>query len=201
MAPLADPAVEGFRIPFLPSDSDLLDCLLIPKIASGRVDSRFAPLVHDVADMFALPPGQLAATHAPAPGAGGAEAWYFFGAHRRARAGSKKAAARAVGYGGGGCKRWCSVGAKKVVEGGGFCQRFRYKERTASGVLAPPRWVMVEYGVAEEPGGEGVAELVLCKIFRSPEPSPHSESGSPSSSSSASASPSCSGGRKRKAAE
>uniref|UniRef100_A0A0E0HZM3 NAC domain-containing protein n=2 Tax=Oryza TaxID=4527 RepID=A0A0E0HZM3_ORYNI len=194
MAPLADPAVEGFRIPFLPSDSDLLDCLLRPKIASGRVDSRFAPLVHDVADVFALPPGQLAATHAPAPGAGGAEAWYFFGARPRARAGSKKAAARAVGGGGGG-KRWCSVCAKKVVDGGGYCQRFRYKERMASGVVAP-RWVMVEYGVAEEPGVEGVAELVLCKIFRSPEPSPRSESGSPSS-----ASPSCSGGRKRKVAE
>ncbi|EAZ03951.1 hypothetical protein OsI_26087 [Oryza sativa Indica Group] len=209
MAPLADPAAEGFRIPFLPSDSDLLDCLLRPKIASGRVDPRFAPLVHDVADAFALPPAQLAAAHAPAPGAGGAEAWYFFSVRprARARAGSKRAASRAVGGGGG--KRWCSMGAKKAVEGGGYCQRFRYKERTAAGVVAP-RWMMVEYGVAQEHdgegvaqehGGEGVAELVLCKIFRSPEPSRRSESGSPSSSSSASASPSCSGGRKRKAAE
>jgi hypothetical protein len=43
MAPLVDPAIEGFRIPFLPSDNDLLDCLLRPKIASGRVDSCFAP--------------------------------------------------------------------------------------------------------------------------------------------------------------
>uniref|UniRef100_A0A0E0LKX2 NAC domain-containing protein n=1 Tax=Oryza punctata TaxID=4537 RepID=A0A0E0LKX2_ORYPU len=201
MAPLADSSAEGFRVPFLPNDSDLLDCLLRPKIASGRVDSRFALLVHDVADVFALPPGQLAARHASAPGSGGAEAWYFFSARPRAPAAGSKKAARAVGGEGSGCgKRWCSVGAKKAVEGGGYCQRFRYREKTASGAVAPG-WMMVEYGVAQEHGGEGVAELVLCKIFRSPESSPRSAPGSPSSSSSASASPSCSGGRKRKAVE
>ncbi|KAF0909438.1 hypothetical protein E2562_036266 [Oryza meyeriana var. granulata] len=194
MAPLADPAVEDFPIPFLPQDSELLDCLLRPKIAGDRIDSRFTALVHD-ADVYSLPPDQLAARHEGAPGSDGDKVWYFFSGAGSSRGGGGR---RACTVGGDGSKRWCSVGSKKKVEGGvpggGYCQKLRYKEKTASGVVAPG-WTMVEYGVAQELAGG--ADLVLCKIFRSPRAA-RSES---DSSTSASASPSCSGGRKRKAAE
>uniref|UniRef100_J3ML20 NAC domain-containing protein n=1 Tax=Oryza brachyantha TaxID=4533 RepID=J3ML20_ORYBR len=184
-------------VPFLPQDSELLDCLLRPKIAGAHIDSRFTELVGYVDDVYALPPDQLAARHEGTPGEGGDRVWYFFAPLGTARG-------RTVGGDGG--KRWCSVGSRKKVEGGGagaggwYCQKLRYTEKTASGVVAPG-WMMAQYSVAQEKGGEGGAELLLCKIFRSP----RAEPGSPSSSKSASASPSAScsgtgsGGRKRKA--
>ena len=82
------------------------------------------------------------------------------------------------------------MGSKKeLAAGGGYCRRFRYREKTAKGVVAPG-WMILEYGVAaqEHAVGDGVADLVLCKIFRP-------DSKSPSSSASASAYV----GRKRKA--
>uniref|UniRef100_A0A0D9WZ29 NAC domain-containing protein n=1 Tax=Leersia perrieri TaxID=77586 RepID=A0A0D9WZ29_9ORYZ len=175
-----DPA-EEFPVPFLPTDGEILHCLLRPKIAGAYIDSRFTHLVHDIHDVFSLPPDQLAASHAHAPGAQGDKAWYFFST----RIGS---GGRGRRVGGDGSKRWCPVGSKKeLAGGGGYCRRLRYREKTAKGVFAPG-WMMLEYGVAQE---HAVADLVLCKIFQSP----HSGSGSPSSSKSTSAS----AGRKRKA--
>uniref|UniRef100_J3ML13 NAC domain-containing protein n=1 Tax=Oryza brachyantha TaxID=4533 RepID=J3ML13_ORYBR len=130
-------------VPFLPQDSELLDCLLRPKIAGAHIDSRFTELVGYVDDVYALPPDQLAARHEGAPGEGGGRVWYFFAPLGTARG------------------------------------------RT-------------------ENGGEGGAELLLCKIFRAPRAA-RAEPGSPSSCKSVSASPSAScsgtgsGGRKRKA--
>ncbi|XP_040382241.1 NAC domain-containing protein 72-like [Oryza brachyantha] len=186
-------------VPFLPQDSELLDCLLRPKIAGAHIDSRFTELVGYVDDVYALPPDQLAARHEGAPGEGGGRVWYFFAPLGTARG-------RTVGGDGG--KRWCSVGSRKKVEGGagaggGYCQKLRYTEKTASGVVAPG-WMMAQYSVAQENGGEGGAELLLCKIFRAPRAA-RAEPGSPSSCKSVSASPSAScsgtgsGGRKRKA--
>uniref|UniRef100_A0A0D9WZ28 NAC domain-containing protein n=1 Tax=Leersia perrieri TaxID=77586 RepID=A0A0D9WZ28_9ORYZ len=176
-----------FSIPFLPTDGEILHCLLRPKIAGAFIDSRFTHLVHDIDDVFALPPDQLAAAHSHAPGARGDKAWYFFST----RIGSGGHGRR---VGDDGSKRWCSVGSKKELAGGaGYCRRFRYREKTAKGVVAPG-WMMLEYGVVSQEhagGADGISELVLCKIFRSP----RSDSGSPSSSTSASASV----GRKRKA--
>uniref|UniRef100_A0A0D9WZ02 NAC domain-containing protein n=1 Tax=Leersia perrieri TaxID=77586 RepID=A0A0D9WZ02_9ORYZ len=173
-------AAKEFPIPFLPTDGEILHCLLRPKIAGAYIDSRFTHLVHD-ADVFSLPPDQLAAMHAHAPGARGDKAWYFFST----RVGS---GGRGRRVGGDGSKRWCPVGSKKeLAGGGGYCQRFRYREKTATGVVAPG-WMMVEYGVAQE---HAVGDLVLCKIFRFPR-SAHSDSKSPASAS-------ASIGRKRKA--
>uniref|UniRef100_A0A0D9WYX9 NAC domain-containing protein n=1 Tax=Leersia perrieri TaxID=77586 RepID=A0A0D9WYX9_9ORYZ len=181
-------AAEEFPIPFLPTEGEILHCLLRPKIAGAYIDSRFTHLVHE-ADVFSLPPDQLAAMHAHAPGARGDKAWYFF----TTRIGS---GGRGRRVGGDGTKRWCSVGSKKeLAGGGGYCRRFRYREKTANGVVAPG-WMMLEYGVVsqEHAVGDGVADLVLCRFFRSPRAA-RSDSKSPSSSASASASV----GRKRKA--
>ncbi|KAG8098842.1 hypothetical protein GUJ93_ZPchr0013g37854 [Zizania palustris] len=93
--------------------------------------------------------------------------------------GSAKRKARTIS-GTDGKKWWHSESSKKPVEGaapGGYFQKFSYKEKTTSGVFKPG-WLMVEYGVSKEHGG--AADLVLCKIYRSPRK--NNSSGSSSSS-------------------
>ncbi|KAG8061728.1 hypothetical protein GUJ93_ZPchr0003g16489 [Zizania palustris] len=136
MAPLSgDPVIEGFY--FAPEDSVLVDSFLRPKISCHSFSSHITAFMHDV-DVYSAPPDQLAAEHEHAPTTG-RKVWW-----------------------------WHPEGSQKEVKGsasGGYFKKFTYKEKTASGVVVKPGWLMVEYGVSEEHGG---ANLVLCKIYRSP---------------------------------
>ncbi|KAL5210345.1 hypothetical protein ABZP36_005968 [Zizania latifolia] len=201
MAPVADDLARG-AFSFVPQDGVLSDSFLLPKITGQLKQPSF---MHDV-DVYYLPPEDLAAKREPAPSRSDAKVWYFFSPlHNCHAGGSAKRKARTVG-GTDGKKWWHSESSKKPVKGGaagGYFQKFSYKEKTASGVVKPG-WLMVEYGVSKEHGSD--ADLVLCKIYRSPRAT---RSGSSSSSctspSSATAmtplSQSDPGSSKRKAAE
>ncbi|KAL5218245.1 hypothetical protein ABZP36_018929 [Zizania latifolia] len=177
MAPLAgDPVIEGFS--FVPQDSVLVDSFLRPKIAGHSFSSHITAFMHDV-DVYSVPPDQLAAEHEHAPTTG-RKVWYFFSPRARAksaRGGGAATTRRARTIGADGNRWWHSEGSQKEVKGsasGGYFKKFTYKEKTASGVVVKPGWLMVEYGITQEHGG---ANLVLCKIYCSPRTESPSVSG------------------------
>lgn len=199
MAQAAGLAAAGLA--FLPQDRELIDLFLRPKLAGQPFHAGF---IHDV-DVYSAAPGKLVAKLDPAPGSGGGDGrvWYFFspvhyvGGDKNARRGGGVARkSRTVGAADG--KEWwhSETGPKPVKDSatGGKFQKFSYKVKTASGVVKPG-WLMVEYSVdSQEHGG---ADLVLCKVYRSPRAPPLSRL---SSSATSVALPKSSGCKKRKAA-
>lgn len=193
MAQAAAGLAAGFT--FCPQDRELIDSFLRPKLAGQTLHADF---IHDV-DVYSAAPDQLVAGLTPAPGTGDGDGrvWYFIspvhyvGGSKNARGGGPARKSRTVGADGNEC--WHSeTGPKPVKDSAarGCFQKFSYKIKTASGVVKPG-WLMVEYSIdSQEHGG---ADLVLCKVYRSPRAPPRSRASSAALPES--------GSKKRKAAD
>lgn len=150
---------------FRPDGEELINKFLRPKMA-GEPLPPSAQFIHD-ADVCLIHPGELAATHAPAPGPEGAEpVWYFFSpVHYYYGTRHTRYARRIIGKG-----YWMidHHRSQLVEENGWYRRRFGFLDCslfTPNGARSPPKWLMVEYGTTEEAGQQ---QLVLCEVFRAP---------------------------------
>ncbi|KAL6639241.1 hypothetical protein ACP70R_022971 [Stipagrostis hirtigluma subsp. patula] len=167
-----------------PSDDKLLD-ILRAKIAGkihGYAGHCFA---YDV-DVCSAPPYKLAEQHSYMAGTGSADGkvWCFFSPVRYVGASTTMRLRTVEGTDGKEC--WHAEGKAKPVKGSadGLITKLSYRVKVAPGVAEKPGWLMVEYGIKG-------ADMVLCKIYKSPR--------GRSAASSSSMSSSVSSGCKRKA--
>ncbi|KAL6593316.1 hypothetical protein ACP70R_049069 [Stipagrostis hirtigluma subsp. patula] len=143
-------------------EAQLIDCLIL-KIACKPYNDKYHVIEDDV---YSKAPDVLVSRHAPAPGTGVADRdkrWFFFTELRNASAARTRRSRIVDGTDGKG--HWHPEGGKKTVEGsnlaGAYLTKFSYRVETASGPVKPG-WLMVEYGI------KGV-DMVICKVYRSPQ--------------------------------
>ncbi|KAL6639342.1 hypothetical protein ACP70R_023072 [Stipagrostis hirtigluma subsp. patula] len=165
-----------------PSDEKLLD-ILRAKIHGGAGDC----FAYDV-DVCSAPPYKLAEQHSSMAGAGSADGkvWCYFSPVRYVGASTTMRLRTVEGTDGKEC--WHAEGKAKPAKGSadGLITKLSYRVKVAPGVAEKPGWLMVEYGIKE-------ADMVLCKIYKSPR--------GRSAASSSSMSSSVSSGCKRKATD
>ncbi|KAF0921974.1 hypothetical protein E2562_020660 [Oryza meyeriana var. granulata] len=158
---------------FCPPYHELITKFLRPKIADDTIK---CPFIHD-ADVYSAAPPELAARHAPARGTDrgdgtGAVYYFFCPAHRQknASSGGGTRRQRAVGSANGEeCGCWHPEGGEKAVLDAdghrvGHLRRLSYgvRERESRRRLTRLGWCMTEFGI------DASANLVLCKLYRSP---------------------------------
>jgi hypothetical protein len=154
---------------FRPSDAELIDRYLFPKISGWQqpLPLHGGFIVINEADVYSKPPRQLVAEHAPAPGSGQGGVsgeWYFF-TRLRYTGDNQMRCSRAVGGAAAGMvERWYSDRRGIQVDGTlyGYVKRLYHQEKEAEGT----RWVRT--GWAMEEFSYGAVDTVLCKVYYRP---------------------------------
>ncbi|XP_040382238.1 NAC domain-containing protein 96-like [Oryza brachyantha] len=159
-----------------PSEQELVETYLRPRVVSGDKGSSVSGFVHE-ADVYSADPAELTRRFTPAVArSNGDEAWYFFSAVRGLKGGRRRRA-RTVGDGAG---WWHSEAGARPVLGAsgrilGHRQSFSFITKDDDGKRVRSGWLMVEFGVDDD------EELVLSKDILMPSPprSPPPRSPSP----------------------
>ncbi|KAF7038908.1 hypothetical protein CFC21_049002 [Triticum aestivum] len=163
--PPPEPA-PGFA--FCPTDSELVSFYLRPRISGQPLPDATSQFFHE-ADVYATDPASLVSGRLPGPARAQGESknWYFFSLVKPKSAQNSRKS-RIVG---GGKGTWKQERGNDVVDGEGHAvgrfEKFTYTPNPKED-KKPPEWLMMEFSVGQEDGGQPGPVLCLCKIYQSP---------------------------------
>ncbi|KAE8790169.1 NAC domain-containing protein 78 [Hordeum vulgare] len=163
--PPHEPA-PGFS--FCPSDSELVSFYLRPRISGQPLPDAAKQFLHE-ADVYATDPASLVSGYLPgsARAKGESKNWYFFSLVKPKSAQDARKS-RIVG---GGKGSWKQERGNDVVGAEGHAvgrlEKFTYTPNPKED-KKPPEWLMREFSVDQQDGGQPRPVLCLCKIYQSP---------------------------------
>ncbi|XP_044336159.1 uncharacterized protein [Triticum aestivum] len=173
MASLPLPGSSSFyssegELACFPYPSELVSFYLRPRISGQPLPDATKQFFHE-ADVYATDPASLVSGRLPGPARAQGESknWYFFSLVKP-RSAQDVRKCRIVG---GGKGTWKQERGNDVVGAEGHAvgrlEKFTYTPSPKED-KKPPEWLMMEFSVGQEDGGEPRPVLCLCKIYQSP---------------------------------